>query len=144
MNVPGLLNARDALPDIMLPMFVGAPPVLNVTLCAEVVPCHAQVTVVLRGTVIDWGEKKLLSTPTVVTTAAVVVNVTLGDRGNPVAVAVAVWAPVPDPRVRTAVALPFACVVFCAGAIEPPPVATAQSMTTPPFALPCVSRDCTV
>ena len=71
-------------------------------------------------------------------------NVTCGVPGSPDAVAVAVCAPVPLPSVRCALAVPLAAVVFCGGVIDPPPVATAQSIVTPCFGLLFASRAVTV
>src|SRR5258705_8335341 len=98
-----MVNCRVTLPDVRSGMFAGAPPE-NVTLCVSE-PFHSQVMVVLRGTLIVEGVNELSATRTVVTTAAaVLVNVTEGELGNPAAVAVAVWSPKPDPRVRAALA----------------------------------------
>src|SRR5687768_6107935 len=125
-------------------MLLGAPAELKVTLCCTVVPCHSHLTTVFNGTVIVLGVNELFATSTVETIAAVVVNVTAGQLGSAAAVAVAVCAPVPLPSVRVALAFPFAAVVFWAGRIVPPPVATAQSIVTPPLGFPCESRLCTV
>src|SRR6266550_4596110 len=127
----------------MLPMLAGAPTVVNVTLCVFA-PVHDHVTVVCSGTVAVDGEKLLSAMSIDVMSCAVVVNVTCGVPGSPDAVAVAVCAPVPGPSVRCAVAVPAAPVVFCAGVIEPPPIATAQSIVTPCFGLLFASRAVTV
>src|SRR3954466_2532660 len=101
------------LPDVMSPMFAGLPGVFaNVTLCAEVVPTHAQFTAVPFVMVTAFGVNELSATFTVVTVVAVVVNVTDGVPPRPLAVAVAVWSPVPAPSVRWALALPFVPVTF--------------------------------
>src|SRR3954454_10285538 len=102
------------LPDVMSPMFAGLPGVFaNVTLCAGVVPCHAQLTAVPLAIVTVFGLNALAGpTFTVVTVVAVVVNVSAGAPVKRAAVADAVWSPVPLPRLRWALALPFVPVTF--------------------------------
>ena len=59
-----------------------------------------------------------------------------GDPLRPVRVAVAVWVPALDPRVRVALDTPLASVWLEAGAIDPPPLPTAQFTVTPATGLP--------